>query len=515
MKKPLLFLLTPLFVALSVVACSTSAADDDATDDENNENEENVQPKLTPGVYQFIAPSLKGTWEEGDAIYVRGGTGATAVTITLKASDLSDGGRTASVRLEDVTADDLDPDGLYAAWPDEAVHHSYGVLNRKTTFNDCSGLLAAAYLDGTVFRFVDTSSALDFTVSGGYDGYAIASLSREGMNITSLVVEHTSLKTVMTHKKDDGYPFKYGDVTEGEKTRIIFPGDMTLGGGFTIYLQKDGDWCATYTSEKEVTLKAGEPVDLGDITAALTAYDGPDPKMPVMGKSQKFTIEGLDELSGLCLSEGEDFLWAVGDEGDLARISFDGQLLGIFHIGGDAEAVSRHPETGDLIIGLEPDGVGVVKGPDFNSRVKTLFSLEKAKDYENAGVEGLTCYKDNQVYVGTQTDSRLFLCNLETGEVIWDKAMYDKKCVSEIADLFYDPLTDWLWIIDSEAKKFFAFNADATQLYGAYSVSSIGNPESICVDHKNSCIWVGDDNDKSYLYRFEFTGLDDAIVQNQ
>lgn len=511
MKKLLLFLLTPLFIGLSVVACSTSDPDNGVEEEEKPENEENVQPRLTPGIYQFIAPAMKGSWEEGDEIYVRGGTGATAVTISLKASDLSDGGRTASVRLEDVTADDLDPDGLYAAWPADAVKQSYGVLNRKTTFKAFDGLLAVAYLDGDSFRFIDVDSAIEFTLNG-YDSYAIAATSREGLGFTSFVVEHTSAKTAMS-TKNDGYPFKYGDIAAEGKTRILFPGDITLGGGYTLYFCKDGKWCASYSSATEVSLKAGKPLDLGDLGTKISAYEGLEPKMPVMGKSTKYTIEDLYELSGLCLSADEDFLWAVGDEGDLAKISFEGELLSQIHIGGDAEAVSRHPETGDLLIGLEPDGVGIVKGPDFYSRVKALFYLAKAKDYGNAGIEGLTYYKDNLIYVGTQTDSRLFLCNLETGEVIWDKAMYDRKCVSEIADLFYDPLTDWLWIIDSEAKKFFAFNADATQLYGAYSVSSIGNPESICVDHKNSCIWVGDDNDKSYLYKFEFTGLDDAIIQ--
>ena len=513
MKKKLLILLTPLLIALSVVACGTSEPDGGIEDDGNKDNEENVQPRLTPGIYQFIAPAMKGSWEEGDEIYVRGGTGATAVTISLKASDLSDGGRTASVRLEDVTADDLDPDGLYAAWPADAVKQSYGVLNRKTTFKAFDRLLAVAFLDGDSFRFIDVNSAIEFTLNG-YDSYAIAVSNREGLNFTSLVVEHTSEKTAMT-TKNDGYPFKYGEIAAAGKTRILFPGDITLGGGYTLYFCKDGKWCASYSSADEVSLKAGNPLDLGDLGAKISTYDGLEPKMPVMGESTKYTIEDLYELSGLCLSEDEDFLWAVGDEGDLAIISFEGDLLSNVHIGGDAEAVSRHPETGDLLIGLEPDGVGIVKGPDFNSHVKSLFSLAKAKDYGNAGIEGLTYYKDNMIYVGTQTDSRLFLCNLETGEVIWDKAMYDRKCVSEIADLAYDPLTDWLWILDSEAKKFFAFNADATQLLGAYSVSSIGNPESICIDHKNSCIWIGDDNDKSYLYKFEFTGLDDAIISNK
>jgi len=510
MKKLFVLLLTATFAALSLSSCESNDSDDNGEDGGDDPAIE--QPGLKPGTFKFTVSPMKGSWEAGDKIYVRGGTGASAETITLSASDISADGKTASAKLGAVTADSLDPDGLYAAWPDEAVQHSYGILSLRTSFIECDDLMAVAYLSGDTFRFADVCSALDFTVTGGYDGYALAAASRDGIIVTKLDVEYNSSKTKITPKQNSGYPFKYGDVAAGAKTRILFPGDMTLTGGYTLFLKKGGEWCATYSSDKELSLAAGKPVDLGDITASLAAYDGPEPRMPAMGEVTKYTVS-FNELSGLCLSADEDFLWSVGDDGELAKISFEGKVLSQVHIGGDTEAISRHPETGDLLIGLEPDGVGIVRGPNFNSRVTTLFSLAKAKGYGNAGLEGLTYYKDGMVYAGTQTDSRLFLCNLETGEVIWDKALYNKQLVSEIADLYYDPLTDWLWIIDSEAKKFFAFNADATQLYGAYSVSGIANPESICVDHKHSCIWVGDDyGETSYLYKYEFTGLDDAII---
>lgn len=506
MKKTTFLYAAAVFAALSLFSCTKSDSADDSDTPGEEQPEEQVEPRLKPGMYRFTASPMKGAWEVGDQIYVRGGTGASAVTLTLTANDLSADGSVATVRLDAVTADDLDPDGLYAAWPDEAVRHSFGILNTKTTFESCDGLLTTAYLSGDTFAFADASSAIDFTVSG-YDAYAIAAASREGINVTRLDVEHTSARTKLISKQNNGYPFRYGDVVAGGKTRILFPGDITFEGGFTLFLKKGDAWCGVYTREGDVALKAGKPLDLGSLTVA--AYDGPEPKMPQMVGSTKYKVE-LNELSGLCLSADGDFLWGVGDDGDLARLSFTGEVLAKVHIGGDAEAVSRNPETGDLLIGLEPDGVGIVHGPNFNERVKSLFTIAKASNYENAGLEGLTYFKDGMVYAGTQTDSRLFLCNLETGEVIWDKALYNKKCVSEIADLCYDPVRDWLWIIDSEAKKFFAFNADATQLLGAYSVSEIANPESIYVDHLHSCIWVGDDyGDPSYLYRYDFTGLDE------
>ena len=42
---------------------------------------------------------------------------------------------------------------------------------------------------------------------------------------------------------------------------------------------------------------------------------------------------------------------------------------------------------------------------------------------------------------------------------------------------------------------------------GAYPVAG-SNPESVCVDQINKCIWVGDDyGETSYLYRYEFPDL--------
>jgi len=209
----------------------------------------------------------------------------------------------------------------------------------------------------------------------------------------------------------------------------------------------------------------------------------------------------------------------VGDDGDLAKLDMEGNVTYNFHIGGDAEDVSINPETHDLLIGLEPDGVGQVKAPDFNARATTLFNLAACKNYGNSGIEGLTYYKDGMVFAGAQSNSHLFLCDLATKTVLWDAKLYDVNRVSEIAGLSYDPLSGWLWIIDSEAKKIFVFAVDHTVTDGKWAVSMdyIGaypvagsNPESVCVDRKNNCVWVGDDyGSTSYLYRYEFTGFEE------
>ena len=80
--------------------------------------------------------------------------------------------------------------------------------------------------------------------------------------------------------------------------------------------------------------------------------------------------------------------------------------------------------------------------------------------------------------------------------------------IFEVAGLCYDPVTDWLWVTDSETHRLYVFSGDATTLLKSYRVPYCGNNESVCVDHANGCVWVGDDDDSNpALFRIEFSGL--------
>ena len=64
----------------------------------------------------------------------------------------------------------------------------------------------------------------------------------------------------------------------------------------------------------------------------------------------------------------------------------------------------------------------------------------------------------------------------------------------------YDPYTIYL------------FDGAATKLLAKYAIGSFANwnPEAICVDKKNGCIWVGEDcgDEKfSLLWKIDFTNL--------
>lgn len=489
--------------------------------------------KPKPGTYTFKASTLKGAWQPGDRIYIQGGFGPAAQTITLGSDQISADGTTATAELTgDLFKYFTTPDPLYAVWPAEAAKKEDGPTGQVINFAILDTLLTQAYLVGTEFTFADISSFISFTVSGGYDRYIIAGGQHPGLRFTSFKNEYSTSKKNPAKPKDDGYPFRESALkANGALNYVWFPGGITLYDGFTLYFAKGDDWCATYTYSEDLTLKNGHKLELGDITAQLVPYSGGKPHMPEIVNYTKYTVQ-VNEFSGLCLSEDKSFLWAIDDNGKLCQIDLTnevGAVLGSWSLGGDPEGISIHPETGDLIVGNEdPVSVGIVKAPvSKGDKQSIIFKIKEAKGYGNSGMEGITYYKKDGdrdlIYCGTQTDANLFLCDLNAAvdgdkytTLVTEPVSLRKRFhgVLEIAGLSYDPRTDWLWMIDSEAHKIFVFNGDATKLLCVYPLKTKSNEEGIVVDRSRNCVWVADDyGSPSYLYKYEFNSLDDFDIQ--
>lgn len=484
--------------------------------------------KPEPGTYTFTASSLKEKWEAGDQIYIQGSYGPAAQVITLSGSQISPDGKTATAELTgDIFKYLSDPDPLYAVWPADAAQKETNLTGKVINFTKTNALLTQAYLKGNDFSFTDITSFISFSVSGGYDRFIITGKQRPGLRFSSYKNECSSDKPKPSKPKDDGYPFREEPVSSG-LTTIFFPGGITFTGGFTIYLGTGDNWTASFTYSDNANLNAGKKLELGDITSKLQPYDGGKPHMPeIKGSYTSFAVS-FNELSGLCLDQSGDLLWALGDSGEICQISLDGKLLHKATLRTttgssiDSEGLSVNYDTGDFLIGGEPNVVCRIPASSIAnifaesrfSGVESLFSISDAKSFGNSGAEGCTYYKDGLVYIGTQTGSYLYCCNLETGEVLWRKGLREMHTViTEIAGLCYDPLTDWLWVVDSESHKFFALSGDAEHLYGAYLLGTKSNEESICVDHKHSCVWIGDDyGSTSYVYKYEMSGLDDFLL---
>ena len=262
-------------------------------------------------------------------------------------------------------------------------------------------------------------------------------------------------------------------------------------------------------------------------------YERPDEakprELPVMGKHTKFVLgakgEGVDrveELSGLCLSKDGDFLWGIHDKGTLFRINFDGTFQKQYYHSADFEAITIDPATGDLYIGLESTSKSAYKiaAPNYNTHESIGFVVEGAESMGNSGVEGIAWHKGN-LYFGAQTGARLFEYTLD-GTQLSKKSLRDvTSTISEVGDLCYDPVSDYLWVLDSNSNKdkpqylgftLYLFTGDGSKMLQSYYVGDFANwnPEAVCVDHKNNCIWIGDDCDSgnpSWLHKVEFTNL--------
>ncbi len=246
------------------------------------------------------------------------------------------------------------------------------------------------------------------------------------------------------------------------------------------------------------------------------AWKNPD-DAPVMGKVITYKLDGVEELSGLCLSKDKDFLWGVGDQGYLYKINFDGTYEAGKNIGGDLEGLAIDPETGHLYVCGEPNYAYIIKAPNYN-KLERLFKVEEASTYENSGLEGIAWYK-GELYLGAQTGANYWRYKPDGTKTV-NKTSLRKVCptISEVGDMCYDAERDRLWVIDSNSNStrpeylpftLYMFTGDASKIIAKYPLSSFtqNNPEVCCVDHNHNCIWIADDSSKSILHKVEFINL--------
>jgi uncharacterized protein YjiK len=169
----------------------------------------------------------------------------------------------------------------------------------------------------------------------------------------------------------------------------------------------------------------------------------------------------------------------------------------------DCEGVTLDPATRDVYFVVErKQEVRRLAGPGYDN-AELLGLISEVGLGTNDGLEALTWYKDGILLVGNQRKPiALMRFSLADGAVV---SRRDLTGVTEIADLCYDPVRDVLWIADSEERTLNLCTVDGDVL-ATYYIPFIDNGEAVCVDHANSCIWVGDDT-TSRIYKIHFEGL--------
>lgn len=224
-------------------------------------------------------------------------------------------------------------------------------------------------------------------------------------------------------------------------------------------------------------------------------------KMPVMGERTVMDMN-IEEFSGLCMSPDGSCLLACGDVGVVKKVSFEGEISDVWANPGDTEGITIDPSTGHIYLAIErTQNVTRVDAPDYDTH-SVILTVQEAVEgrYWNDGLEAVEYYKDDILFVGSQRNANLW-------QFKTDGTMLSKISLSsfarEIAGLCYDPVADWLWVVDSIAFKIFICTVDG-ELLATYDVSDIENAESICVDRERNCVWVGSDEDFPKLYRYSF-----------
>ena len=224
---------------------------------------------------------------------------------------------------------------------------------------------------------------------------------------------------------------------------------------------------------------------------------------PEMGEVEEIVPTRCTELSGLCrFPESNDFL-AASDETGLYRVSRSGATAGFFtEEAMDCEGVTVDPDSGDIYYIVEgTQEVWRIPAPDYYSKELVCVLDEFGKD-TNLGLEGISWYDGDEFFVANQADPTvLYRYSLSKGIVETGFV----KSTTEIADLCYDEENGYLWILDSENFTINICNIHGEMIH-SYPIPFIDNAEGLWVDHRNSCVWIGDDT-TNQLYKIHFDNL--------
>jgi len=266
------------------------------------------------------------------------------------------------------------------------------------------------------------------------------------------------------------------------------------------YRNKQGDVLVKfYINEREtelIGLEGGPYYYWEDVKHAWLYH-------PEMGEVEEVVQSRCPEVSGICQHPASNDFIAASDENGLYRVTRSGATTPFFtEDGTDCEGVTADPENGDIYYIVEGrQEVWRVLAPDYYNKELVCVLDEFGKD-TNLGLEGISWYDDDEFFVANQGEPTvLYRYSVSRGLV--EKIFI--KSTSEVADLCYDPENEYLWILDSERYTLNICNIHGEMIH-SYPIPFIDNAEALWIDHRNSCIWIGDDT-TGKIYKIHFDNL--------
>ena len=89
--------------------------------------------------------------------------------------------------------------------------------------------------------------------------------------------------------------------------------------------------------------------------------------------------------------------------------------------GSDLEDVTLNPNNGDLYFAKEADRVDKCAAPAYSSKTQHFYVTDAA-NMGNSGLEGIAYYKNDILYVGSQSGANLWAYKLD-GTKVWNKKL--------------------------------------------------------------------------------------------
>jgi uncharacterized protein YjiK len=235
----------------------------------------------------------------------------------------------------------------------------------------------------------------------------------------------------------------------------------------------------------------------------------------LLGRATRIGQPGVKEPSGIAFHPGLGRLFLVGDEGTLAELDVQGQVLKTTKIEHQIEDVVVHPPTGDLVMISEKTSELILYDPVAHQERKrwrldvTALLGEEAKE-KNQGFEGITFrpeagrpgggvfYLTHQrapaVIVGITLDPAAPIGQIGSEAVVarWTTPGYE-----DLTAISYVAAWDRFMVIADARERILVLRPDGSQekrfpLPGEQQ-------EGICFDDDGG-LWIADDKDKSVLH---------------
>lgn len=254
----------------------------------------------------------KVVWEAGDKILIHGRYTSQDVVVTLKSTDLINGGKTAQFSVA-LPATGYDPDGYYAAYPADAYvdydgEHGY----YYNSFNKTNNFLMAGYLNGDRFKLFNLCGVISFKVAapGGtsFDQYYFEGNNGEVVGYEKYQVKLNSGDTnyYRTETGDGESKASHGPLTtiagpvtsDGTTINYIYlPNGANFTTGFTIKFLKEGAIVKQVSTQSAVNVARNKYLALGDISSHL--------KEPVVATDHTTLTGGLKFSTATDLTSGK------------------------------------------------------------------------------------------------------------------------------------------------------------------------------------------------------------------